>query len=149
MEPTPLAATRSVRFGRLISARQLSRLSGAARLMPRPLGGVWKCSTIPDSLRLAMSLHSQLHDLLERVAAGLRRLPGATALYLFGSLTTPQADAYADIDLQLVTADFSLTQADWPYVLERIQPIDIAWPITPMPDNTAFAVLFQDTSYYH
>lgn len=96
-----------------------------------------------------MSLHTQLHDLLERVAAGLRCLPGATALYLFGSLTTPQADAYADIDLQLVTADFLLTQADWPYVLEHIQPIDIAWPITPTPDNTAFAILFQDTSYYH
>jgi hypothetical protein len=96
-----------------------------------------------------MSLRTQLHDLLERVAAGLRLLPGVTELYLFGSLTTSQADAYADIDLQLVTADLPLTRANWPYLLEQIQPIDVAWPITPTPDNTAFAVLFHDASYYH
>ena len=96
-----------------------------------------------------MSLHTQLHDLLERVAVGLRLLPGATELYLFGSLTTPESDAYADIDLQLVTSDLSLTRANWPYLLEHIQPIDFAWPITPTPDNTAFAVLFHGASYYH
>jgi hypothetical protein len=96
-----------------------------------------------------MSLHAQLHDLLERVAVELRLLPGATELYLFGSLTTPQADAYADIDLQLVSADLALTRTNWPYLLEQIHPIELAWPITSAPDNTAFAVQFQGASYYH
>ena len=96
-----------------------------------------------------MSLHTQLYDLLERVAVGLRLVPGATELYLLGSLTTLEADAYADIDLQLVTADLPLTQANWPYLLEYVQPIEIAWPIAPTPGNSAFSVLFHGASYYH
>jgi hypothetical protein len=94
-----------------------------------------------------MSLHSELDLLLADLTAGLRLLSGAAQLYLFGSLATPEADAYADIDLQLVTSDLALTQAGWPDVLEHIQPIELAWPITP--DNTAFAVLFSGASYYH
>jgi hypothetical protein len=96
-----------------------------------------------------MKLQTELHDLLDRLTIGLRQIPGVTALYLFGSLATPEADAFADIDLQLITADMALTRADWPAALAHIQPVVLTWPITPAADNTAFAVLFQGMSLYH
>src|SRR5262245_47056386 len=94
-----------------------------------------------------MSLQVQLDQLLDHLIDGLRLIPGATKLYLFGSLATSEGDAYADIDLQLVTADPVLTRAGWPDLLGSIRPIELAWPITP--DYTAYAVLFAGLSYYH
>jgi len=46
-----------------------------------------------------MSLKSQLRTLLERVTNTLRIIPGATELYLFGSLATPDGDGYSTTDL--------------------------------------------------
>lgn len=95
-----------------------------------------------------MPLATQLDHLQARLTTTLRTLPGATALYVFGSRTR-QSDPYADIDLHIVTADLPTSRASWPHFLERVAPIEVAWPITAGPANTAFSILFRGESYYH
>lgn len=96
-----------------------------------------------------MQHQTRLDRLQDRVAASLRQLPGATALYLFGSRGTGQADQYSDLDLQVLTADMTAARAVWPHFLEHIGPIEVAWPLSPAAENTAFAILFRGESYYH
>ena len=97
-----------------------------------------------------MSNSNQRLDALQaRVSAALRDLPGATALYLFGSRRTAPDDPFADLDLQLLSDDLPATRRVWPHALAHVAPIALAWPITPAPDNTAFAILFEDESLYH
>ena len=97
-----------------------------------------------------MSNSNQRIDALQaRVSAALRDLPGVTALYLFGSRRTAPDDPFADLDLQLLSDDLPATRRVWPHALARVAPITLAWPITPAPDNTAFAILFEGESLYH
>lgn len=91
----------------------------------------------------------RLDTLQQRVAQSLRRLPGATSLYLFGSRVSQPSDPYADLDLQVLVGDMTAARRCWPHVLEQVAPIRVAWPITAAPDNTAFAILFQGESLYH
>jgi len=91
----------------------------------------------------------QLDHLQNRLVAALRTLPGVTTLYLFGSRTSAASDQYADIDLQVMTADLPTARVAWPHFLEAVGPMELAWPITAAPQNTAFAILFQGESYYH
>lgn len=93
--------------------------------------------------------NQRLDALQARVSQALRDLPGATALYLFGSRRTAPDDPYADLDLQLLTDDLPATRRVWPHALARVAPIALAWPLTPAPDNTAFAILFEGESLYH
>ncbi len=96
-----------------------------------------------------MDLRTQLDDLQNRLSVALRHLPGATILYLFGSRTTATSDQYADIDLQVITTDLPTARVAWPHFLESVGPMELAWPITADPQNTAFSVIFRDASYYH
>jgi len=96
-----------------------------------------------------VQLQQQLDRLQTRLMTALRDLPGATALYLFGSRATRDHDHYADIDLHLVTADLPAARAVWPHFLERVGTIDLAWPITAADDNTVFSILFHGESYFH
>jgi hypothetical protein len=96
-----------------------------------------------------MTLQAQLDRLQTRLAEALRELPGATALYLCGSRATGEADQYADIDLQVFTADCATAHAVWPQCLEAVGPIEVAFPLSPEPANSAFAILFSGESYYH
>jgi hypothetical protein len=104
------------------------------------------CSPI-DSM--AMDGSHRLNELQRRVAQGVRGLPGATALYLFGSRITQPTDPYADLDLQILTDDLVTTRRCWPHFLEHVAPIRVAWPMQAAPDTTAFAILFQGESFYH
>lgn len=92
---------------------------------------------------------SRLDALQQRVSQALRSLPGATALYLFGSRVGQPSDPYADLDLQVLVGDIAAARRCWPHVLEHVAPIRVAWPITAASDNTAFAILFQGESLYH
>lgn len=83
------------------------------------------------------------------MADRLRQLPGATTLSLFGSRSTGRADQYSDLDLQVTTADIVAARAVWPHFLEHVGPIEVAWPLSPAADNSAFMILFRGESYYH
>lgn len=96
-----------------------------------------------------MDLTARLDRLQDRLTEGLRHLPGATSLYLFGSRSVGQADPYADIDLQVHSVDLPAARAVWPQFLEHVGPIEVAWPVRSAADNTVFTILFRDESYYH
>jgi hypothetical protein len=101
----------------------------------------------PDST--ANRLRAELAALLDRLVSGLRSLPGATELHLCGSHATLRADAYSDLDLEILTVDPATTRRLWPEFLERIGPLELCLPLGAAPDNAAYAVLFQGVSYYH
>jgi hypothetical protein len=95
-----------------------------------------------------MNLQDRRTILLSHLTDTLRRLPGATSLYLFGSGATGQSDGYADLDLQIYTAD-KTAYAVWPRFLERVGPIEAAWPMSEAIDNTAYSIFFEGESCYH
>ena len=94
-----------------------------------------------------------LDDLLGRISAALRGLPGAQELYLFGSAADPaRKDRYSDLDLQVVSAQFELSRAVWPAVLSQVGPIALAFqldPEGPAAQETAFTLGFEGESLYH
>ncbi len=96
---------------------------------------------------------SALDDLLARISAALRGLPGAQELYLFGSAADPfRKDRYSDLDLQVVSAQFELSRAAWPAVLSQVGPIALAFqldPEGPAAQETAFTLGFEGESLYH
>jgi hypothetical protein len=103
---------------------------------------------LPATMSVTL-LRAELDALLERLANGLRNLPGATELHLCGSFAASQADAYSDLDLEIFTVDAPGTRRLWPHFLERIGPVELCWPLRTTPDNAAYAVLFRGVSYYH
>jgi len=93
---------------------------------------------------------NRLNALLERVSRAARRLPGAVELYLFGSANDPALkDAYSDLDLQVVSADYELSRAYWPWILELAGDISLVCPIIDKPRESAFWVVFSGESHYH
>src|SRR5512135_1602961 len=89
-------------------------------------------------------------SLLSRVSDALRSLPGAEALYLFGSAADPQRqDDYSDLDLQVITADFARSRPAWPWILAKAGEIDLAYPISESPHESAFCIAFAGQSPYH
>lgn len=95
-----------------------------------------------------MNLEAQLNSLQERLTAALRQLPGATAIYIYGSRATCRTDGYADLDLQ-VYIHGRVMCAVWPQFLERVGPVETAWPLNGAADNTTFTIFFSHESYYH
>lgn len=94
-----------------------------------------------------------IDNLLARVSAALRRLPEAVELYIYGSAADPDLkDSYSDLDLQVITADFALSQAAWPQILEQAGKIKLAFPLIPLMNDlsaSAYTITFQDESPYH
>jgi len=66
-------------------------------------------------------------NLLKRVSEALRDLPGACELYVFGSLADRTADAYSDIDLEVMTRDVAASAAALDDVLTTVAPIEVDW----------------------
>ena len=93
-------------------------------------------------------LLDELNLLQARASAVLRQVPGAAELYLFGSRVTSPDDPYADLDLELVSADLEATLAAWPDVLGLVAPCELIWPIIE-PGTAVVAVLFAGASPYH
>ncbi len=91
-----------------------------------------------------------LERLLSRVSNALRHLPGATELYLFGSAAAPdRADAWSDLDLQVVTDRYGLNQEYWPRILSLAGEIALAYPISAAPLSASFTIAFAAESPYH
>lgn len=99
------------------------------------------------------SLLSGLDHLLARVSAALRGLPGAQALYLFGSAADPaRKDRYSDLDLRVISSRFELSRAAWPAVLSRVGKLALVFqldPDDPAAQETAFTLGFEGQSLYH
>jgi len=98
-------------------------------------------------------LLSSLDDLLARISAALRHLPGAQELYLFGSAADPALkDPYSDLDLRVISTQFELSRAAWPAVLSRAGEMALVFQLDPAsPDarETAFTLGFAGRSPYH
>lgn len=93
---------------------------------------------------------NRVDDLLERVSRAVRTLPGAVELYLFGSAADPQLkDAWSDLDLQVLSVDYLLSRAYWPWILDRVAPIELVYPILEKPQESVFCVIFAGESPYH
>ncbi len=91
-----------------------------------------------------------INNLLHRVSDAVRNLPGAVELYLFGSASDPAArDAYSDLDLQVVSTDYSLSRAAWPWILQQAGRIELAYPLLDQPRELAFCITFEGESPYH
>ena len=96
---------------------------------------------------------TSLDNLLARISNALRSLPGAQALYLFGSAADPaRKDRYSDLDLQVISSQFELSRAAWPAVLSRVGKLALVFqldPDDPAAQETAFTLGFEGQSFYH
>jgi len=91
----------------------------------------------------------QLDALRDQLSDALRDLPGATALYAFGSLADGRADEYSDIDLELVTADLQAAIDARQAVWAQVGPLDLEWCIHPSRSDFAATLQFRHASLYH
>jgi hypothetical protein len=92
----------------------------------------------------------RLADLQSRVAAALRDLPGATALYLYGSAADPaRRDAYSDLDLQVLTLDFQASKDHLLATLEKAGAVALAYLLTDTAHELAYSIAFAGESPYH
>ncbi|MBE0697025.1 MAG: hypothetical protein IH586_08880 [Anaerolineaceae bacterium] len=91
-----------------------------------------------------------IDDLLSRVSDAVWNLPGAVELYLFGSAADPiHRDEYSDLDLQIVAEPYSLSRQFWPFFLTQVGEIELAYPISEQPFESAFCIEFTGESLYH
>jgi hypothetical protein len=95
-------------------------------------------------------LDPALAGLLARVSSALRQLPGAVELYLYGSSADPDlADAYSDLDLQVICEGFLASQVYWPGILTRAGEIELAFPIEATLQSAVYMIGFASESPYH
>lgn len=86
---------------------------------------------------------------LQRTAAdACRRLPGAVALYAFGSLAGGSPDRFSDVDLELVTVDLASTLQYRQAMYADIGVPMLEWRIHPSRSDWAATVLFRHISPY-
>ncbi len=96
-----------------------------------------------------MKLETRLDTLSTTLCSALQALPAAAALCRFGSLAAGTGDQYSDIDLQIMTADLTLSMGVCYDILEHIGPIALVFPIMRTSTRWASTILFQNESYYH
>ncbi len=94
-------------------------------------------------------LPARLDGLQSALSAALRDLPGAHALYLFGSRAAGRGDGYSDLDLQVVTTDLAASVAARHAALAPLGPLALEWPIERAADRCAATLLFARASHYH
>ncbi len=88
--------------------------------------------------------------LLSRITTVLRDLPGAEALYLFGSAADPQRrDSYSDLDLQIITADFARSRPAWPWILTKAGEMNLAYLLSETSQESVYSITFTGESLYH
>lgn len=96
------------------------------------------------------SMDQALEQLLARVSAALRHLPGALECYLFGSAAdAARRDAYSDLDVQVVTHDFALSRAAWPWILNRAGRIELAFSVQQTANESTYTLALAGESPYH
>lgn len=95
------------------------------------------------------ALAAELSDLQHRVSEALKELPGAVALYAFGSLPEGTGDCLSDIDLEIVTTDLDAAINSCHAIWARIGTPILEWRIHPGRSDWAATLLFEDASPYH
>lgn len=89
-------------------------------------------------------------ELLDRISATLRDLPGAVELYLFGSMVDPETrDSYSDLDLQILSNDYHLSLQAWPWILNQAGEMELVYLLSDQPHETAYCISFANESPYH
>ncbi len=89
---------------------------------------------------------SRVEDLSRDVATALRSLPGARALYAFGSIPNGTYDEFSDLDLTLVSDDLETSWARLRQCLGRVGPVMLDWRIERTESNWAGTLLLAGTS---
>lgn len=82
------------------------------------------------------------------IAAALRSVPGARALYAFGSIPNGTYDDFSDLDLTLVTDDFETSLVQRHGSLGRVRPVLLDWCIERTESSWAGTMLLSATSPY-
>lgn len=81
-----------------------------------------------------------------RAIETLKDTPAAIALYEFGAHADGQADAWSDIDLQVISEDVNTSVSGRSGPFMAIAPVMLEWEITRTPDAWAATVLFAGKS---
>lgn len=82
------------------------------------------------------------------IATALHSVPGARALYAFGSIPNGTYDEFSDLDLTLVTEDFDSSLAQRHQCLGRLRPVLLDWCIEVTESSWAGTILLSGTSPY-
>lgn len=99
---------------------------------------------------MAQIQNAALDALLTRVSDALRRLPGASELYLYGSAADlRRKDGYSDLDLQVVCTPYALARAVWPWMLRAVAPLALAYELREAEGESAYCLSFAGESLYH
>lgn len=86
--------------------------------------------------------------LFGEIATALRSVPGARALYAFGSIPNGTYDEFSDLDLTLVTDDFETSLAQRHHVLGRARRVLLDWCIERTESSWAGTIMLSGVSPY-
>ncbi|MDQ3656883.1 MAG: hypothetical protein M3457_17650 [Chloroflexota bacterium] len=93
-------------------------------------------------------MSDRVDALFGEIAIALRSVPGARALYAFGSIPNGTYDEFSDLDLTLVTEDFETSLAQRHQYLGRVRPVLLDWCIERTESSWAGTILLSGTSPY-
>lgn len=82
------------------------------------------------------------------IATALRSVPGARALYAFGSIANGTHDEFSDLDLTLVTDDIDASLAQRHQALGHVRPVLLDWCIERTVSSWAGTILLSGVSPY-
>ncbi|HEV2072484.1 MAG TPA: hypothetical protein VGR29_02475 [Thermomicrobiales bacterium] len=91
----------------------------------------------------------QREMLKEAMFGALTDIPGAVALYVFGSSASGTSDTYSDIDLQLHTTSLRESLSALHRVIHRVGRVQLEWMIHSDERSWAATLLFDAASPYH
>jgi predicted nucleotidyltransferase len=91
----------------------------------------------------------QREMLKEAMSGALRDIPGAVALYVFGSSALGISDSYSDIDLQVYTTSLRESLCALHHVIHHVGRAQLEWLIRSDERTWAATLLFDTASPYH
>lgn len=87
--------------------------------------------------------------LKEAISGALRDIPGAVALYVFGSSASGICDSYSDIDLQVHTTSLQESLGALHHVIQDVGRVQLEWLIHSDERTWAATLLFDTANPYH
>ena len=93
-------------------------------------------------------MRDHVEVLFSDITTALRSVPGARALYAFGSIPKGTHDEFSDLDVTLVTDDFDRSLARRHQVLGRARRVLLDWRIERTESSWAGTLLLEGTSPY-
>lgn len=93
-------------------------------------------------------MRDRVDVLFSDITTALHSVPGARALYAFGSIPNGTYDEFSDLDLTLVTEDFDTSLAQRHQGLGRVRPVLLDWCIELTESSWAGTILLSGVSPY-